>query len=71
MRSDTAFVSVADIVRRILSGWTSDLLSAPACALLGEDERREVERLAGADVPRICSTSVNAFDLSLEAVDAL
>ena len=59
---DTAFFSAANISRRFLAGLASDLLSAAAAAFVGgEEERREVERAFGADVPRICSTSVNAL----------
>ena len=62
MRSDTAFFSAADISRRFLAGLASDLLSAAAAAfVVGEEERRDVERAVGADAPRICSTSVNAL----------
>ena len=62
MRSDTAFFSAADISRRFLAGLASDLLSAAATAfVVGEEERRDVERAVGADAPRICSTSVNAL----------
>ena len=61
MRSDTAFFSAIDISRRFLAGLASDLLSAAAAAFVGEEERRDVERAAGADAPRICSTSVNAL----------
>ena len=62
MRSDTAFFSAADISRRFLAGLASDLLSAAAAAFVGgEEERRDVERAVGADAPRICSTSVNAW----------
>ena len=63
MRSDIAFFSTADIFRRfLLSGLASDSLSwAAAAAFLGEEERRDVERDGGADAPRICSTSVNAW----------
>ena len=61
MRSDTAFLSAADISRRFLAGLASDLLSAAAAAFVGEEERRDVERAAGGDAPRICSTSVNAL----------
>ena len=68
MRSDTAFFSAADISRRFLAGLASDL-SAAAAAFGGEEERRDVERAAGADAPRICSTSVNALISALEAVD--
>ena len=67
MRSDTAFLSSADIFRRFLSGLTSDLLSAAAVAFL---ERGDLERAGGgADAPRIYSASVNNLDLGLEAVD--
>ena len=50
MRSDTAFFSAADISRRF-AGLASDLLSA-AAAFVGEEERRDVERAAGAGAPR-------------------
>ena len=61
MRSDTAFFSAAVISRRFLCGLTSGWLSAEAAvAFLGE-ERRDAERAAGAEVPRICSTSVKAL----------
>ena len=57
MRSDTAFLSSADIFRRFLSGLTSDLLSAAAVAFL---ERGDLERAGGvADALRIYSASVN------------
>ena len=70
MRSDTAFFSAADISRGFLAGLDSDLLATAAAAfVVGEEERRDVERAFGADAPRICSTSVNALDLGLEAVD--
>ena len=61
MRSDTAFFSAAAMFRRFLSGLASDLLSAVAAAFVGEEERHDVERAAGADAPRICSTSVSAL----------
>ena len=69
MRSDTAFFSAADISRRFLAGFASGLLSAAAAAFVGEEARRDVERAGGGDAPRICSTSVSAFDLGLEAGD--
>ena len=62
MRSDTAFFSAADISRRFRAGLASDLPAAAAAAFVGEEERRDVERAAGADAPRICWTSVNALD---------
>ena len=46
--------------RRFLSGLTSGLLSAVATAFVRE-ERRDEERAAGAEAPRICSTSVSAL----------
>ena len=62
MRSDTAFFSALDISRRFLRGLTSELLSgAVAAALLGEEERRDLDRDDGADASRICSTSLNAL----------
>ena len=70
MRSDTAFFSAAVIGRRFLSGSASDLLSAAdvAAGFLVEEDRREVERGdGGPDVPRICSTSVNALIQPVQA----
>ena len=62
MRSDTAFFSAAVIGRRFLSGLGPDLLSAASAAtFLVEEDRREVGRAGGADVPRICSASVNVL----------
>ena len=71
MRSDIAFFSTADIFRRfLLSGLASDSLSwAAAAAFLGEEERRDVERDGGADAPRICSTSVNAWIFAMFVED--
>ena len=63
MRSETAFFSAAVIGRRFLSGLAPDLLSAEAAVatFLVEEDRREVERAAGVDAPRICSASVNVL----------
>ena len=61
MGSDTAFFSAAVMGRRFRSGLAPDVLSwaAAAARVLVEEERRE--RDAGAEAPRICSTSVKAL----------
>ena len=61
MRSDTAFFSAAVISRRFLCGLTSGWLSAEAAVAFLREERRAVERAAGAEAPRSCSTSVSAL----------
>ena len=57
--------SACDISRRFVAGLASDLLSAAGAAFAGGDARRALERAAGAGAPRICSTSLDAFDLGL------
>ena len=63
IRSDTASCSLAVIGRRFLAGVASDAVSATGVAAAAG--RRAVERraagFAGAEVPRILSTSFNAL----------
>ena len=72
MRSDTAFFSAADIFRRFLSGllssglFSSGLASGSlsvtaADAFLVEEDRRALDRAAGAEASRSLSTSLNAL----------
>ena len=71
MRSDTAFFSAADIFRRFLSGLLSSGLASglasgslsvtAAAAFLAEEDRRALDRAAGAEASRSLSTSLNAL----------
>ena len=54
--------SAADISRRFLAGLVSGLLSATAAAAFrGDRGRRDLGRVGAAEVPRSCSTSLNAL----------
>ena len=63
IRSDTASFSLAVIGRRFLVGVASDAVSATgvAAAAVRREEERRAAGFAGAEVPRILSTSFNAL----------
>ena len=63
IRSDTASFSLAVIGRRFLAGVASDAVSATgvAAATGRRAEERRAAGFAGAEVPRILSTSFNAL----------
>ena len=63
IRSDTASFSLAVIGRRFLTGVASDAVSATGVAAAAgrREEERRAAGFAGAEVPRILSTSFNAL----------
>ena len=71
IRSDTASFSLAVIGRRFLVGVASDAVSAAGVATAAGrcEEERRAAGFAGAEAPRILSTSFNALDLRLQALD--
>ena len=71
IRSDTASFSLAVIGRRFLAGVASDAVSATGVAAAAGRyaEERRAAGFAGAEVPRILSTSFNALIFRLQALD--